>query len=227
MNCWICGDKASSGEHKIKASDLRSLFGRVNQKTPLYIHTDAKRNQAVGGIKSDRLKFKSLLCERCNNQRTQPHDRAWEKLSNYLRSRQPPIRPGSIVRLDTVFPGSVRKSMLDVHLFFLKLFGCIIREHSVLLDLAPFSSAILGQSPHPKVHLAFWAVTDTRFHTRAGQSSINTAQLQGHVAFASWFYFVGALSVNVMYAEPSEHRRGLRQAWHPHSISKRLHIVGE
>ena len=25
MNCWICGNKATTGEHKTKASDLRAL----------------------------------------------------------------------------------------------------------------------------------------------------------------------------------------------------------
>ena len=54
MKCWICGDDANSGEHMIKASDLKSLFGHVTQMAPLYFHTDEKRNQPVAGIKSDK-----------------------------------------------------------------------------------------------------------------------------------------------------------------------------
>ena len=155
MKCWICGDDANSGEHMIKASDLKSLFGHVTQMAPLYFHTDEKRNQPVAGIKSDKLKYSALICTHCNNERKQPHDRAWEKLSNYLRTRQPPIRPGDLVRLDRLFPGNVGQSMLGVHLFFLKLFGCLIVEHSIRLDIGPVSQSILSGKPHPNVWLAF------------------------------------------------------------------------
>ena len=148
MKCWICGEDANSGEHLIKASDLKSLFGQVTNRSPLYFHSDAVRNQPIQGLKSDKLKFSSRICARCNNQRTQTHDHAWETLSNYIRSRQPPIQRGTVVRLDKAFPGSVRQSMLDVHLFFLKLFGCLIVEHSIPMDIAPFSEAILhGTAP--------------------------------------------------------------------------------
>lgn len=227
MKCWICGDDASSGEHMTKASDLRSLFGAVSQHTPLYLHTPLRRNLPVPGVKSDRLKFKALLCPRCNNERTQPHDRAWEMLSHYLRERQPSIRTGTVVNLASAFPGSVKQSMLDVHLYFLKLFGCLIVEHVVPLDITPFSAAILEGHAHPKVFIAFWAEADRRFHRFAGQSPIETAQVQGRIAFATWFYEVGRLAVNVMYAEPGQHRRGLTNAWHPASIAKRIRIGGQ
>ena len=226
MKCWICGDEASSGEHMTKASDLRSLFGRVSQRTPLFLHTPEKRNQAVPGVKSDKLKFKPLLCAPCNNERTQPHDHAWTALSKYLRERQPPIRSGTVVRLAPVFPGSIHQSMLNVHLYFLKLFGCLVVEHSVPLDISEFSTSILQGSAHPKVYLAFWAVADRRSHRYAGQSEVQTDQLDGGIAFASWFYEVGPLSVNVIYAEPNERRRGLIHAWHPSNTTKLVRIVG-
>lgn len=210
-----------------KASDLKSMFGHVSQSAPLYMHTPVKRNLLVSGIKSDKLKFKSLLCSRCNNERTQPHDQAWERLSRYLREREPPLRPGSVVNLAKVFPGKVRQSMLDVHLYFVKLFGCLIVEHSVPLDLAPFSAAIIQGQAHPNVHLSLWALKDTGAHKFAGQTSIQTAQLQGQIAFATWLYYVGTIAVNVMYALPSERRRGLLTGWHPTEITKLLRMGGQ
>lgn len=226
MKCWICGENADSGEHLIKASDLKSLFGRVTQKTPLYFHTDLKRNQPVGGIKSDKLKYRALLCARCNNERTQPHDRAWEHLSNYLRERQPPIRPGMLVRLDRAFPGSVAKSMLDVHLFFLKLFGCLITENNIPIDIEPFARSIMQGVPHPKVWLSFGTGLHRPGITHAGCSQVYAAVLEGHIACASWFYVVGKVAVNVMYAERGEHRKGLGHAWHPSSVGKCVRIAG-
>jgi hypothetical protein len=49
--------------------------------------------------------------------------------------------------------------MTNVHLFFLKLFGCIISEalangHEVPIDIKSFSKAIMAGRPHPEVHLA-------------------------------------------------------------------------
>ena len=46
-------------------------------------------------------------------------------------------------------------------------------------------------------------------------SDVHTAQLDGKVAFATWFYNVGDLAVNVMYALPGEQRQGLEVAWQP------------
>ena len=36
MACWVCGDPNVTGEHLIKASALRALFGEVTQGRPLY-----------------------------------------------------------------------------------------------------------------------------------------------------------------------------------------------
>lgn len=223
MKCWICGDEATTGEHMTKASDLRSMFGPVTQRAPLFFHTDERRNLPVPGINSAKLKFTSLLCARCNNDRTQPHDRAWAALSQYLRGRVPPIRPGTVVRLAPVFPGCVRASMLDVHLYFLKLFGCLIAEHSVPLDLAEFAQAILRGEAHPRVHIAF-AVCDEFPVRAAGMTQIEARELQGAIRFASWHYYLGRLSANVMYADPRERRHGLVDSWHPSTVSKLIHI---
>lgn len=227
MKCWICGDEANSGEHLIKASDLKSLFGHVTQKSLLYFHTDLNRNQPIEGIKSDKLKYRALLCARCNNERTQPHDMAWERLSTYLREQQLPIRPGMLVCLDRVFPGRVSKSMLGVHLFFLKLFGCLITENNIPIKIEQFAQSIMQGVPHPKV----WLALSTGLHHPSikyvGCSKVETAQLAGRVAYASWFYVVDKVAVNVMYAEPGEHRKGLIHAWHPSRVGKHVRIVGQ
>ena len=217
MKCWICGNEASTGEHMTKASDLRSLFGQRSQKNPLFLHSKSNINQRVPGINSNILKSKALICAFCNNERTQPYDLAWEKLSTYLRNHQPPIRPKMKINLKSIFPGKVHRSMLFVHLFFLKLFGCHIVENSIPIDITLFSSGIINGEAHPKLYLAFEAITDQRCHKIAGRTSIQTAQINGHVSYAVWLYDVGRLSVHVIYAEPYEQRRGLQGAWHPSS----------
>lgn len=106
MKCWICGNEANSGEHILKASDLSSIFGPVTTHAPLYKHTAKQKNQLIQGIKSDQLKSKARLCARCNNERTKPHDKAWEHLSAYLRgldsAAQRPLWPTFGVELPHV-----------------------------------------------------------------------------------------------------------------------------
>jgi len=219
MKCWICGNKATTGEHKIKASDMRTLYSDVSQQKPLYFHTDQKRNQKVGSIKSNKFKFDSLICSDCNNARTARHDKAWEQLSKFLREKSPAINKGDVISLQAVFPRAVSESMLDVHLFFVKLFGCAIVEHKVPVDILPFSTAILQQIPHPKVFLAF----GSSLNMGTGMTNIETGNLNGLCVYATWFYIVEPIAVNVIYSEHSEKREGLVHAWHPSTITKSIY----
>lgn len=185
MNCWICGQSADSGEHRIKASDLRLAFGHVSQKEPLFLHNAIQRNRPIKGIRSNVLKFDTLICRECNNQRTQPYDRAWQQLSEYLTTRTEPIRAGDLLKLHKVFPGAVGERMLDIHLFFAKLFGCIIVEHKVPIDVDGFSQAILKRQAHPYLFIAFAPRVDSHGKTMVGVSDLQTAQLAGRVAYAT------------------------------------------
>jgi hypothetical protein len=222
MKCWICGNDATTGEHKTKASDLRELFPNVTQKQPIFLHTDQAKNQKIGSVKSDKLKFKARICAECNNVRTATYDRAWESLFKFLREKEPPIREGDLICLDKVFSVSVARSMLYVHLFFVKLFGCIIAENNLPIDIAPFSKAIMCEKPHPKIYIAFGPALDLE----TGGTNLHMDILNGKCAFATWFYIVGSVLVNVMYAEPNETRQGLIYAWHPMTVSNSI-IVAE
>lgn len=48
---------------------------------------------------------------------------------------------------------------------------------------------------------------------------------RGKMYFATWFYNVGDLAVNVMYALPGEQRQGLEVAWHPRMGAQRLRFT--
>ena len=222
MKCWICGAEADTGEHRTKASDLRAIFGRVHQHRPLYIHDAEQRNKVVPGLRSSALVFGALLCAECNNETTQPYDRAWEKLSKYLRNRSP-LRRSQLICLQRVFPGAVKRSLLDVHLYFLKLFGCLIQEHGIPIDITEFSAAIQNRRPHQHVFLALSSYADGV--RSAGYSDLNVVMLDGRAAFAVWLYVLESFSVRVMYALPGERRQGLVGAWHPNSVSKCIRVT--
>ena len=105
--------------------------------------------------------------------------------------------------------------MRNVHFYFLKLFGCQILEGKMPIDLLPFSEAILRERPHPNVYLAFGPSINPSSSLMAGASDVHVQSLNSQCVFATWFYDVGNLSVNVMYARDGEKRDGLLRAWHP------------
>jgi len=221
MRCWICQSEANSREHMTKASDLRGEFGSVSQSYPVFMHTAERKNQRVGSAKSNTIKFSHSICAYCNNSRTAPHDRAWEIFSGFLRSRRPPIQEGTTIKLQKVFPGKVTQSMLAVHLFFVKHFGCAITEYKIPIDITPFSEAIIKDIPHPRVFLAIGS--SSNMYT--GVTDVSTCNHNGRCVFATYFYIIGNIAINVMYSEPGQHRRGLVRAWHPRIVKKLMHAA--
>lgn len=228
MNCWICGaSDAATREHRTKASDLKDLFGTPSQQDPLYFHANARpgkparRNVPIGSLKSDALKYTHRICLACNSSRTQPYDRAWAYASAELRSNVLRLSDRDSFRSNWLFPYETRHGMCNLHLYFVKLFGCQIVEGGIPIDIASFAKAILEGRPHPNLFLAFGHLSNLPVAV-AGGTDVHADLLNGQVAFASWIYQVGDLCVNVMYAVPGEHRQGLQVAWHPREGSKRL-----
>jgi hypothetical protein len=112
--------------------------------------------------------------------------------------------------------------MLNVHLYFLKLFGCQIVEGGIPIEIEPFARAILNGKAHDDVYVAFGPTPSGGPGNMAGGSDVHVAMLGDKAAFATWFYEVGKLSVNLMYALPGERRQGLVDAWHPRLGCKRI-----
>ncbi len=225
MDCWICGKPAETGEHLMKVSDLKGLFGHVSQNKPLYVHSDKARNVAKRTVKDPAFKSKALLCSDCNNALSQPYDRAWERLSSELRGRSS-IHQGELIKLNKVFKQPTKEAMLDVHLYFVKLFGCRISEHQVPIDIGPFAQALLTRTAHPRVFIAIGPTPFTVGGRRvAGWSEIHAMNIHGRCSFASWFYHIGEVAVNILYAEPGQRRFGLTQAWHPENAGRLLKMA--
>jgi hypothetical protein len=223
VKCWICGKDGTTGEHKTKRADLRAVFGEVTQDNPLYYHDEKRTNKPIGSLDAKILKSSSRICPNCNTTRTQPHDRAWDTLRDALRHRRPPLEPGVIVRGNRVFTYDTRRQMLNVHLFFLKQFGCMIMEGEgkVPIDIAGFSAAIMNGRAHPNVYLKFGVGPPSvgRAHPYMERTDDWSRQ------FLSWFYYLDTLWVAIMFATDGEQRLGLANAWHPKDGTNKLIIA--
>jgi hypothetical protein len=222
--CWICGGPATTGEHKTKRSDLRSAFGIPTQDNPLYLHNAEGRNRRIGSLDAKVLKSPGKICLYCNSTRTQPHDRAWEKLSEALRTWTPAIGPGSIVRTKRIFPYNTAREMLNVHLYFVKLFGCHIAGNDIPLDISGFAYAIMNQTAHPCVYLKFGCGRMFAGRLMTGMSDIwiDPPSPGGSSRLATWFYDIEAVNINVMFAVGGEGLQKLVGVWHPRKGTTRL-----
>jgi hypothetical protein len=223
--CWICNQNvANSGEHKTKRSDLLAVLGKPTQAQPFYYQDLERRNHPVGSLNAQILKSPKNICSDCNSTRTQPHDRAWERMSDRLRARPPKV--GEWVRANRLFTYDTRREMNNVHLFFLKLSGCMLCEakanrHEVPIDTAPYSQAIMSGRAHPEVHLQFGGCDGI-----IGRSNLHCWTTQHGSVLAAWLYELDTIAVSVLFAQARrwEHRTDL---WHPnsHTSSKRFQIA--
>jgi hypothetical protein len=220
MKCWICGDEATTGEHLIKASDLRSYFGYVDQREPIYFHSDKKRNVPVGSVKSNRFMSQALLCAKCNNERTQPYDHAWEMLSGYIRGNWKLISKSKKVDLSKVFPGCVGQQSLNIHLYFVKLFGCRIVEAKVPIDIKKFSDCLLNRCAHDEIFLVLSKTAYLPNHKIAQITEIQARNIGSVTDKAAWIYTLGELSIQVGYLAKTADDILWPQAWHPSRSGK-------
>lgn len=222
QNCWICGEPAGTSEHKIKNSNVRSMFSEVTQNNPLYYNDNqGRKNLKIGSTKNRLLTWPDTLCSKCNNERTQPHDKAWYSLFNTIYNRKPLIQKGTIIRTNLIFPYKTRQKMLRVHLYFVKLFGCRIIDEEIPIDIKGFSSSIMNGKAHPCVFLKFGVFSSDR--NLAGMSEINITELN-ELRIFHWYHRINNLTVHVMFAYHSEEWNVLRDSWHPSHSTNNLKI---
>jgi len=198
--CWICNrNEANSGEHKTKRSDLAAVLRAPTQGQLLYFHDLEQRNKPIRSFDAKILKAPVRICHECNTSRTQPHDRAWERMSDELLRRDLAI--GRWVRANGIFRYDTRLQMINVHLFFLKLFGCMLCEakangYDVPIDIALFSQAIMTSRPHPEVHLQFGKCDGT-----VGRSNLECFESDQGGVLAYWIYQLDNIAVGVLFAQ--------------------------
>lgn len=226
MNCWICGQNADSGEHRTKKSDLGLVFPSVSPDRPIYTKTEFGKFVKINSLDSDRFKSRAMICQHCNTTRTQPFDQAWEQLSAYLQENTNHLRLRNSLLLHKVFPGRTKKAMLDVHLFFVKIFGCLIIEHNIPIPIEPFSQAILKRSEHQKVYLGIGYLPKVRGKNIVQISPIETVHSNEDqlLHFASWQYIVKEAFVDISFSFKPEYTAILRNVWQPSDVSKVLRL---
>lgn len=215
MHCWICGDNADSGEHRVKASDIRRFFGKVSPETPVFLHSDTHRNVRIHSARSNKLKTSKVICCRCNDTRTAEYDNAWDALRNELINSWNTVKKTRRFKLQSAFPGAVGRQSVNFHLFFVKLFGCRIADENMPIDLSEFSRSIMEDRPHPNVYLSFnMRNVASKSGLYLGPSEVHAKEYAGVCEAATWYYSIGEIDVQVSWFREKP-VRNIPYAWHP------------
>ncbi|GIB63465.1 hypothetical protein VCSRO93_3604 [Vibrio cholerae] len=203
-NCWICNAPANSGEHIVKKSDLKQMFpGVVNQQSPIYHRKNGEQKRPIGSLNAEALKYEKSICSNCNGGLTQRHDESWRTLSNTLMSLA--RQRCSTVDLKKVFPSSVYQSVINVQLFFAKLFGCKAIESGLGVDLTCTASSIVNNDVHPNIYLKFRHSDNGKSASYCAVSDFEVFHdKHGRLIYAHFYYTVGEYTVDVLYSENVE-----------------------
>lgn len=226
MICWICGEaEGATGEHYFKASDIKLLFPEFDPKKPLYVHKHDRRNIPIGSRKSNHLKSDSRLCEKCNNERTQKHDLAWSILSDYLYKNWNNIKQIKKIYLKRVFPNSLESDSLFLHLYFLKLFGCLLNQTLHTKLATEFSDSILNKKSHKDVFITL--INSLPYGGGIGISDlhVDTDHETKELARAQWLYCIGNIWVRIFYINSKNYDLEQPNGWNPEKGSKIIKVI--
>ena len=224
MKCWICGNDGTTGEHSFKASDIQLYFPSASSKSPIYIHKKHKKNIVVQGKKSDRLKSQALICSHCNDARTQKHDNAWKALSSHINRNGHSIAKSKKIKLKDVYKGNSKKSGINLQLYFLKLFGCLLVESKNDILAKEFADCIVNKISHPKVYLYVIKCKSYLGAACYGISGLTVVYSLGSLASAGYEYMIGDYCVVVRYASPDYCSKFYLKGWQPTGTSKYLKL---
>ncbi|SDS05214.1 hypothetical protein SAMN04489751_1113 [Brevibacterium sandarakinum] len=164
--CWWCRERpATTGEHKYKQTDLTRL---MRDDYLVWVGDEGMREiRGKRGIKRDRygvVKFPKSLCGTCNNDRSQPFDRAYSKFSDYLDETWVRIMPG--VPFEEIYGDTWTKDTLDLARYYTKHFGCRMVRSGLRVpeSLRAFMD---GATDMPDAHMAL--VTTDSVHRVASK----------------------------------------------------------
>ena len=226
--CWICNNLATTREHTTNQAIIAIVAGKPEVGAPWFFHDDwGGLNQPLQGLNSNLLKPYVDLCADCNNQRTQPHDKAVEQFVRWLIRSNPQV--GDTVKPDDVWLNHSGQKMLHLHLYFAKKFGCLVTEarcRGILLnvDVSQAAKAIRSGTSCPNLYLKFGRrrlVKEQIARTRPVRREHN-----GRLLALDWVHYYGHFAVELRYRENARTDDPFFVgAWHPNNDKRGLTLI--
>lgn len=114
--------------------------------------------------------------------------------------------------------------MLNVHLYFVKAFGCKVVESGAPLPVKEFSKALIDGKAYNCIHIGLGENFTESSINHASQTEIHSVNVGEESVFASWMYIVDKIAVNVIYADKYKNPNVMKNTWHPDAITKILKL---
>lgn len=121
--CWWCGNLADSREHRFKASQVKRMFRNSDH---LWF-ADKERPARINGTRSKAVLFPKVMCKKCNNARSQPFDRSYEKFCTFIWDNPEYFRTRSNFDMLEIFDGAVYGGA-NLARYYVKNVACRIAE---------------------------------------------------------------------------------------------------
>lgn len=130
--CCLCGGIADSGEHRIKNTDLNAIFSKEAKLSLL-------RDNRLIDLQSTNSKFikAKVLCKNCNNHKTQPFDKAYEKFIEYINKNKKEIIHKRFINFSHIFEQNIEREQTNLYKYLVKSFVCRLAyfNHPIPQDL--------------------------------------------------------------------------------------------
>jgi hypothetical protein len=125
--CWWCGGEADSREHRHKASDLRREFSAEEYQAGDIILSRSGEPVDLRGPNAQIAKFGHNFCARCNNERSQLFDRAYDRFIEWFLANEAAVEDSGLIPLTDVFEDWEEGSTLVIS-YYAKHAGCRIAD---------------------------------------------------------------------------------------------------
>ncbi len=122
--CWWCDGVADSREHRHKASILRRMWSDEG----LYLGRDGEDLYTLRSWRSDAVKFGKVLCQDCNNVRSQPFDKAYDVYAEFIQDNTTRLNRARSMNWREVYGADWEESARLLGCYAVKSFGCWLAE---------------------------------------------------------------------------------------------------
>jgi len=153
MKCWICNNEAKTGEHKFKSSDLKRLYGKqFDDSLIIKLDNDELKLQ---GPNSNLVKHNSPICQKCNNDLTSPHDKAYDKfIIESTKSFEKLCKTKAINVID-IYGDNWKTELRNLYKYFAKQIGCRVAQFKGIDYPKSLSDFILNNKEIKSLKLSF------------------------------------------------------------------------
>ncbi len=127
--CWWCGSHATTEEHRIKRSTLKRVAtadsGDVDPRT-VYKKSDDFEGLLRSINKGTQVRWRKNLCAKCNNDRSQPLDYAYDAFEIFILRNADAMMRWKRLSWSDVYGPDWQEGAANLGRYFAKQIGCML-----------------------------------------------------------------------------------------------------